>query len=124
MPIPEPLCLSDAQITTVMSLARPLQPAQRTAFLEMLAAKLNGQRELGDGAISRATARAILAADRRGWQKVSLIKNVPPQKSDLAAGWAHDAKLDSEFALPRARFIVLRPVRFPSATAVLWGRVC
>ena len=52
MPIPdEPLCLSDAQLTTIMQLARPLQPAQRTVFLEMIAAKLNGQRELGDGAL-------------------------------------------------------------------------
>jgi hypothetical protein len=36
-----------------MGLSRPLLPAQRTAFLEMLAAKLNGQRELGDGALYR-----------------------------------------------------------------------
>jgi hypothetical protein len=52
MPAP-PLALSDAQITTVMQLSRPLLPAQRVAFLEMLATKLNGQRELGDGAIYR-----------------------------------------------------------------------
>jgi hypothetical protein len=51
MPIPEPLCLSDEQITTVMSLARPLSPDQRSRFLEMLAAKLNGQREIGDGTL-------------------------------------------------------------------------
>ena len=44
-----PIHLSDAQITTVMQLARPLQPDQRVAFLEMLVAKLNGCRELGDG---------------------------------------------------------------------------
>jgi hypothetical protein len=52
MPAP-PLALSDAQLTTVMGLARPLLPAQRIAFLEMLASKLNGQHELGDGAIYR-----------------------------------------------------------------------
>jgi hypothetical protein len=44
-----PLALSDAQIASIMALARPLSPDQRTAFLEMLAAKLNGRRELGDG---------------------------------------------------------------------------
>jgi hypothetical protein len=48
-----PLALTDAQITTIMQLARPLSPVQRTAFLEMLAAKLNGQRELGDGEVYR-----------------------------------------------------------------------
>jgi hypothetical protein len=48
-----PLALTDAQITTIMRIARPLSPPQRTAFLEMLAAKLNGQRELGDGEVYR-----------------------------------------------------------------------
>jgi hypothetical protein len=52
MPAP-PLALSDSEIATIMQLARPLLPAQRVAFLEMLAARLNGQRELGDGAIYR-----------------------------------------------------------------------
>lgn len=52
MPAP-PLALTDAQIAAVMALARPLSPDQRSRFLELLAAKLNGQRELGDGAIYR-----------------------------------------------------------------------
>jgi hypothetical protein len=52
-PTPTPLALSDAQITTTMGLARPLQPQQRTAFLEMIAAKLNGRREIGDGQLHR-----------------------------------------------------------------------
>jgi hypothetical protein len=52
MPAP-PLALSDAQLTTIMQLSRPLLPAQRIAFLEMLAARLDGRRELGDGAIYR-----------------------------------------------------------------------
>jgi hypothetical protein len=50
MPAP-PLALSDAQLTTIMQLSRPLLPAQRIAFLEMLAAKLNGRHEIGDGTI-------------------------------------------------------------------------
>jgi hypothetical protein len=47
----QPLALTDAQITTVMQLARPLSPDQRSAFVELLAAKLNGCREIGDGAL-------------------------------------------------------------------------
>jgi hypothetical protein len=53
MPTTSPLQLSDSEITMVMQLSRPLSPAQRVAFLEMLATKLDGQRELGDGAIYR-----------------------------------------------------------------------
>jgi hypothetical protein len=48
---PQPLALSDEQITTIMALARPLSPDQRTAFVELLAAKLNGRREIGDGTL-------------------------------------------------------------------------
>jgi hypothetical protein len=48
-----PLALTDEQITTLMQLARPLLPDQRTAFLKMLATRLNGHRELGDGALYR-----------------------------------------------------------------------
>ncbi len=40
-----PLALTDLQVTTIMQLARP--------FLEMLAAKLNGRREIGDGELHR-----------------------------------------------------------------------
>jgi hypothetical protein len=35
--------------TSIMQLSRPLAPDQRTAFLEMLADKLRGRGELGDG---------------------------------------------------------------------------
>jgi len=64
---PTPLALSDSQITAVMALARPLLPSQRTAFLELLAAKLDGQREPGDGAlyrICRELQRQVLGARR------------------------------------------------------------
>jgi hypothetical protein len=44
-----PLALTDAQLTTIMGLARPLSPSQRTTFLEVLADKLRGRGELGDG---------------------------------------------------------------------------
>jgi hypothetical protein len=52
--MPTPLALSDSQLDQIMRLAAPLQPGQRIIFLEMLAAKLNGQRELGDGVVYRA----------------------------------------------------------------------
>jgi hypothetical protein len=48
---PLALALSDAQITCVMQLSRPLLPDQRVAFVELLAAKLNGHREIGDGTL-------------------------------------------------------------------------
>jgi hypothetical protein len=47
----QPLALTDAQITTVMQLSRPLLPDQRTTFGELLAAKLNGRPEIGDGTL-------------------------------------------------------------------------
>jgi hypothetical protein len=48
--MPTPLALSDTQLAAVMDLVRPLLPHQRTAFLEMLAAELNGRcEEIGDG---------------------------------------------------------------------------
>jgi hypothetical protein len=48
-----PLALTDAQVTTLMQLSRPLQPMQRQVFVEMIAARLNGQHEIGDGQLFR-----------------------------------------------------------------------
>jgi hypothetical protein len=53
MPEPAPIALSDAQVTTIMQLSRPLLPDQRIAFVELLTAKLNGQHEIGDGELHR-----------------------------------------------------------------------
>ena len=69
--MPTPLALTDAQITTIMQLSRPLQPAQRRIFVEMIAARLNGHREVGDGQlyqILRALQREVLGMpiERRG----------------------------------------------------------
>ena len=36
-----------------MQLSRPLEPHQRSLFLETLATRLNGQREPGDGSVFR-----------------------------------------------------------------------
>jgi hypothetical protein len=75
MPQP-PLALSDSQIASIMALARPLQPAQRSAFLELIAASLRGRAgQIGDGELHR----IVLAIIRDH----SLFD--PP--SDERAGW-------------------------------------
>jgi hypothetical protein len=47
------LALSDSQLEQIFRCAAPLQPHQRTAFLEHLGAKLQGKREVGDGELWR-----------------------------------------------------------------------
>jgi hypothetical protein len=49
-----PLAFTDSQLDQIMRLTHPLQPHQRVAFLEKLATRLNGCREVGDGMIYRA----------------------------------------------------------------------
>jgi hypothetical protein len=56
-PIAKPLALSDSEYTAVMDACRPLQPHQRDAFLQALAAELRGIGELGDGRVHRAIAQ-------------------------------------------------------------------
>jgi hypothetical protein len=48
-----PLSLSDEQLDALLRAAEPLQPGDRTSFLEAVAAKLQGQ-PLGDGVVFRA----------------------------------------------------------------------
>ena len=50
--MPAPLAFSDEQIDAILRAATPLAPGDRTAFLEEVAAKLNGQ-PLGDGIVFR-----------------------------------------------------------------------
>jgi len=50
---PALLRLSDAEITTLMALSRPLAPELRTTFMEQLAVRLNGHAVTGDGLINR-----------------------------------------------------------------------
>jgi len=47
------LALTDAQLTSLMSLSRPLQPYQRIAFFEMVAERLAGRSTIGDGELHR-----------------------------------------------------------------------
>jgi hypothetical protein len=56
-PPAKPLALSDSEYDAVMAAARPLQPHQRSAFLEALALELRGLGELGDGRVHRAIAK-------------------------------------------------------------------
>jgi hypothetical protein len=51
--MPQPISLSDIAMTQIMQAARPLQPHERETFLQLVAARLNGKRELGDGEIFR-----------------------------------------------------------------------
>jgi hypothetical protein len=52
-PQPSPIALSDIAMAQVMSACRPLSMIDRTRFLQLLAERLNGRREIGDGEIYR-----------------------------------------------------------------------
>jgi hypothetical protein len=52
-----PIALSDAQLDAIIRACAPLQPDVRAGFLEAVAAALQG-REIGDGAVCLAIARA------------------------------------------------------------------
>jgi hypothetical protein len=56
-PLAKPLALTDSEYDAVMKACAPLQPHQRSGFLEELAAELRGLPELGDGRIYRAIAK-------------------------------------------------------------------
>jgi hypothetical protein len=52
LPMSKPLALTDTQMNTVISLAEPLEPADRDTYLRQVAERLNGH-ELGDGYVTR-----------------------------------------------------------------------
>jgi hypothetical protein len=56
-----------------MQLARPLSPDQRAAFLEMVAAKLNGRSSLGDGQLYRLC---------RELQKTVFVPPIEPERHE------------------------------------------
>jgi hypothetical protein len=63
--MPRPLGLSDTQLENVMAIAKGLHVADRGSFLEALAAKVNGNPEIGDGLLhrlARETARQFFRA--------------------------------------------------------------
>jgi hypothetical protein len=51
-----PLRLTDAQLDRVVYATQPLTPGARAAFLEALAARLQGIAEIGDGQLYRVVA--------------------------------------------------------------------
>jgi hypothetical protein len=55
--MPSPIALTDSQLSAVMRAAEVLAPADRSPFLETVAALLQGQ-TIGDGAVHRACADA------------------------------------------------------------------
>jgi hypothetical protein len=54
-----PLALSDSQLDQLFRLTRPLQPACRDEFLQLLALELQGRSDVGDGELFRVMRRII-----------------------------------------------------------------
>jgi hypothetical protein len=54
-----PIHFSDGQLDEIFKLTRPLQPACRDAFLQILAHELRGRTDVGDGELHRAAVRII-----------------------------------------------------------------
>lgn len=48
------MVITEQQSLAIINAARPLQPAERTAFTNALAALLAGRHEMGDGELFRA----------------------------------------------------------------------
>jgi hypothetical protein len=78
-----------------MQLSRPLRPDQRTVFVELLIAKLNGRREIGDGTLyqlCRELQRQLFsppldgrAGERHGVREVAMRRIVTPPALAVAA---------------------------------------
>jgi hypothetical protein len=58
-----PIALSDEQLDAIVRASTPLAPADRSVFLEQVAAELRG-REIGDGTVYL----AIATVQRRHWR--------------------------------------------------------
>ena len=79
-PPPNPISLSDAQLTAVMTAAAALQPSERDPFLRSLAHRLRGE-EIGDGSVARAI-RELMAG---GYFKPPVVTTPqPPRLSSKA----------------------------------------
>src|SRR5262245_54217183 len=83
-----------------MGLVRPLQP--RSAFLEMLAAQLDGRRELGDGQLYRLcrAAPTVLAASRASRQATARRRG-GATAAPRGLGIRRDVACDGEQRSPR-----------------------
>jgi hypothetical protein len=67
-----PIPLTDEQLDAIFCAARPLRVADRDAFLQDVAAALQGRQEIGDGDIHR----AVQAAQRKFWDPPQLGHDV------------------------------------------------
>jgi hypothetical protein len=72
--------LSDEQLDAVLRAARPLRVEDRDAFLQDVAAALQGRSEIGDGDIHR----AVQAAQRKFWDP-PLLDHQPRVRRVLSA---------------------------------------
>jgi hypothetical protein len=64
------IALSDAQMAMLQDFARPLQPWQRSLFLEAVARRLAGQ-VIGDGSVHAAAVAAQREIINRGYARAS-----------------------------------------------------
>jgi hypothetical protein len=53
MPSTLPIALSDTAMSQLISICKPLSPIDRDRLLQLLAERLNGRREVGDGEFHR-----------------------------------------------------------------------
>jgi hypothetical protein len=59
--LPQPVRLTDEQMSAILAASHPIAPARRSAFLADVARELAALREIGDGALHR----VIMAAQKR-----------------------------------------------------------
>jgi hypothetical protein len=52
--MPQPISLTDSELTAIMAAAKPLAPRDRNRFVEAVAAIIIALPERGDGAVHRA----------------------------------------------------------------------
>jgi hypothetical protein len=75
-----PLHFSDEEMTLLLELSQPIEPAQRSAFLDAVAAAIEGQAS-GPGIIHQ-TSRRI---QREFWTPPQLANTMPAHRSSSAA---------------------------------------
>jgi hypothetical protein len=75
-----PISLSDEQLNFVMEILKPLEPPERTAFLEALVVRLRLEQTIGDGNLYR-ICRELL---RAGFFSAPILS--APQPSGLLRG--------------------------------------
>ena len=64
-----PICLTDVQLTSIMTAARQLRPRDRSKLLQLIADELRNLTDVGDGQVNTAirTALAAMQGKRLRW---------------------------------------------------------